>query len=173
MRVKPPKNADPAETLAHEAQIARAAMGAKLQGLKTSVQATANPRAWAERHPWIALAVAAGAGVAAARTMSRDGASCKECESRRQVEEQSFSRSEQPAAESWGPLLIELGKIVFKSYLLPMFQAWQQSIAEAAADGSAPPSTEPSDEAEAARSAPHGEVDFAFNGPESPANGSH
>ncbi|MBI3461787.1 MAG: hypothetical protein HY000_01830 [Planctomycetes bacterium] len=55
-----------ADLLAHEAAAAQAAALGAIQDLKTGLATAADPRLWAEQHPWAAVGIAAAAGFAAA-----------------------------------------------------------------------------------------------------------
>ena len=146
-RSRPATSADPAESLAYEAELARAAMAAKFQELKTSLQTAADPRAWAERHPWVAVSVAAATGFAAATAIASERKERRRDYDRRRDDPRDFARedaaSRGAASGGWTAMLFELAKILFNSHLLPMFQAWQQSMAEQAAQAAAQPSAPP------------------------------
>ena len=169
MRIRPPSSADPAESLAYEAAIARAAMAAKFQELRTSLQTAADPREWAERHPWVAVSVAAATGFAAATAIAseRNG---RRRDDRRRAAEEDFARDRGgvapngAASSGWTAMLFDLAKILFNSQLLPMFQAWQQSMAEQAGPTAQPAAgaeAMPSTAAGAGAAAPGEEDRFA------------
>jgi len=61
-----PSQGREADLLAHEAAVAQAAVLEALQDLKSGLATAADPRLWAQQHPWAAIGVAAAAGFAAA-----------------------------------------------------------------------------------------------------------
>jgi hypothetical protein len=129
------------DSLEREADLARAAIGLKFQEVKASLQNAADPRQWAREHPWVAVSVAAAAGLATALAIAAPRPKAR----RPRAERERFDDDDRSAPRPSGigstivGMLFELAKIFMTTHLIPLFQAWQQGLAEQAAQAAGPP----------------------------------
>ncbi len=146
------------DPLEREAELARAAISAKFRDLKASLENAADPRQWAREHPWAAVSIAAAAGFATAFALTRPPKSNPTDEDRSSAPRNSGAAANSPptngyAAQPGGyppprapgitgsilSMLFELAKIFMSTHLMPLFQAWQQGLAEQAIRDTQPP----------------------------------